>query len=103
MNHTAIRNIHPEAVTISIKGAYDKNGKPITLNQSLISVEEKKLKAIYDATNYARQRQREYPPLEKFAEAYCEKEIGGDSTKWDAYIIKYNLVRSNNPKPKEYK
>ena len=37
-------------------------------------------------------------PLAEFAEAYCEKEIGGDSTKWDAYKTKYNKVRSDNPK-----
>ena len=44
-------------------------------------------------------RETAYPPLKEFAEAYCEKEIGGDSTKWNAYVTKYNLVRSNNPKP----
>jgi hypothetical protein len=31
-------------------------------------------------------------------EAYTEKEIGGDSTKWDAYVINYNKVRTDNPK-----
>jgi hypothetical protein len=44
-------------------------------------------------------REKAYPPLKEFAEAYCEKEIGDDSTKWNAYVTKYNLVRSNNPKP----
>ena len=33
-----------------------------------------------------------------FAEAYTEKEIGGDSTKWEAYVTKYNKVRTENPK-----
>ena len=33
-----------------------------------------------------------------FLEAYTEKEIGGDSTKWDAYVIAYNKVRADNPK-----
>ena len=28
-----------------------------------------------------------------------EKEIGGDSTRWDAYVIAYNKVRTDNPKP----
>ena len=27
-----------------------------------------------------------------------EKEIGGDSTKWDASVIAYNKVRTDNPK-----
>ena len=53
----------------------------------------------YDALAYARARETAYPELKEFTEAYTEKEIGGDSTKWDAYITKYNLVRNNNPKP----
>tara|TARA_R100000781_G_scaffold73491_1_gene45900 strand:- start:1650 stop:1970 length:321 start_codon:yes stop_codon:yes gene_type:complete len=43
-------------------------------------------------------RQLAYPG--NFLEAYTEKEIGGDSTKWDAYVIAYNKVRADNPKPK---
>ena len=31
-------------------------------------------------------------------EAYTEKEIGGDDTKWNEYVAKYNKVRSDNPK-----
>jgi len=31
-------------------------------------------------------------------EAYTEKEIGSSSTKWDAYVEKYNKVRTDNPK-----
>ncbi len=56
------------------------------------------LQAAYDALAYARARDISYPSLKEFAEAYTEKEIGGDSTKWDAYIVKYNKVRSDNPK-----
>ena len=43
-------------------------------------------------------REKAYPPFKEFAEAYCEKEIGGSSTKWNAYVTKYNKVRSDNPK-----
>ncbi|MDP6586263.1 MAG: hypothetical protein QF535_16550 [Anaerolineales bacterium] len=56
------------------------------------------LQAEYDAQEYARKRQAEYPATKDFMEAYTEKEIGGDSTKWDAYIINYNKVRTENPK-----
>nr|BAR15038.1 hypothetical protein [uncultured Mediterranean phage uvMED] len=48
--------------------------------------------------NILSKREREYPSLKEFAEAYCEKEIGGDSTKWNAYITAYNKVRTDNPK-----
>ena len=47
---------------------------------------------------YADKRRKEYPAWQEFAEAYSEKEIGGDSTKWDAYVLKYNKVRTDNPK-----
>jgi len=47
---------------------------------------------------YADRRRKEYPSFQEFAEAYCEKEIGGSSTKWDAYKTAYNKVRTDNPK-----
>ena len=56
------------------------------------------LQVEYDALDYARKRQTAYPPTADFMEAYTEKEIGGDSTKWDSYIINYNKVRTENPK-----
>ena len=52
-----------------------------------------------DATQYQRDRQAEYPSVADFMEAYTEKEIGGSSTKWDAYVTAYNKVRTDNPKP----
>ena len=52
----------------------------------------------WDATVYARTRALEYPDIATFMEAYTEKEIGGDSTKWDAYVTAYNKVRADNPK-----
>ena len=52
----------------------------------------------YDAKAYARARAVAYPVDADFKEAWTEKEIGGDSTKWDAYVIAYNKVRTDNPK-----
>ena len=48
---------------------------------------------------YKTSRQESYPSVVEFMEAYTEKEIGEDSTKWDAYVVKYNQVRTDNPKP----
>ena len=76
---------------------HDSNPTNITNEQILAKQAE--LQAEYDALEYARARELAYPALKEFAEAYCEKEIGEDSTKWDAYVTKYNLVRNNNPKP----
>ena len=50
-------------------------------------------------TKYQRDRAVVYPKTHEFLEAYTEKEILGDSTKWDAYIVKYNQVRNDNQKP----
>ena len=52
----------------------------------------------YDNNEYARDRAKSYPSVKDFMEAYTEKEIGGDSTKWDAYVVNYNKVRTDNPK-----
>ena len=56
------------------------------------------LQTAYDNNAYARKRAIEYPSIKDFMEAYTEKEIGGSSTKWDAYKTAYNKVRSDNPK-----
>jgi len=69
------------------------------LTWSAVNAEMDRLQAEYEAQEYARNRQVEYPATTEFLEAYTEKEIGGDSTKWDAYVVKYNKVRSDVPKP----
>ena len=75
------------------------DGNPTGITNEQILAKQTELQAAYDALAYARAREKAYPELKEFAEAYTEKEIGEDSTKWDAYVTKYNLVRSNNPKP----
>ena len=67
-------------------------------SKSEIDAEVIRLQAEYDAKEYARKRALEYPSVQDFMEAYTEKEIGGDSTKWDAYKTAYNKVRADNPK-----
>ena len=64
-----------------------------------VSSEMNIIQTEYDAQDYARNRETAYPVTKEFIEAYTEKEIGGDSTKWDVYVIKYNKVRSDNQKP----
>jgi hypothetical protein len=75
------------------------DGNPTNITTQQILDKQAELQAVHDALAYARAREVAYPQLKEFTEAYCEKEIGGSSTKWDAYVTKYNLVRSNNPKP----
>ena len=69
------------------------------ISKADIQAKQAELQAAFDALTYARNRETAYPNIKDFLEAYTEKEIGEDSTKWDAYVTKYNLVRNNNPKP----
>lgn len=68
------------------------------ISKADIQAKQAELKTAYDNKAYARKRAEEYPSIKDFMEAYTEKEIGGDSTKWDAYKTAYNKVRSDNPK-----
>ena len=63
-----------------------------------INTELTKLQTDYNNNSYARKREVEYPNVKDFMEAYTEKEIGGDDTKWNEYKTKYNKVRTDNPK-----
>ena len=75
---------------------HDGNPNEITAEQ--ITAKQTELQTAYDAKAYARTRADAYPPIQDFMEAYTEKEIGSVSTKWDAYVIAYNKVRTDNPK-----
>ena len=93
-----------DAIT-SLVGGIIMHGDEVTYvdgqtppTEEQVQAEITRLQAEYDSLAYARKRQREYPSIKDFMEAYTEKEIGGDSTKWDAYIINYNKVRTENPK-----
>ena len=69
------------------------------LTWSKVSTKMTELQTEYEGLTYARTREESYPITKEFIEAYTEKEIGEDSTKWDAYVVKYNKVRSDNQKP----
>ena len=74
------------------------DGNPTNITDSQINTKLAELKTAYNNKAYARKREREYPSIQDFMEAYTEKEIGGSSTKWDAYKTAYNKVRTDNPK-----
>lgn len=66
--HTAIRNVHPSAVSISISPegvvkASDASGNVVVLDESKIDAEIIRLQADYDAKKYQRDRQPEYPSI----------------------------------------
>ena len=94
--HEAIRETHNTVVTIrgndqSDIVAFDDSGNSVTIDWT-------KVNNHITSNEYKEKRQAEYPSILEFVEAYTEKEIGGDTTKWDEYVIKYNKVRTDNPK-----
>ena len=97
----AILAINPNASVRVLGDDLDRidwyNETPV-ISKSDLQAKMTELQAEYDAKDYARKRRIEYPATKDFMEAYTEKEIGGDTTKWDAYVINYNKVRTENPK-----
>jgi hypothetical protein len=97
----AIKTINPNAEVTVGGNSLDEitwlNGTT-PISKSDIEAKMAELKTEYDNNKYQRDRVVAYPSLKEFAEAYCEKEIGGDSTKWNAYKTAYNKVRTDNPK-----
>ena len=63
-----------------------------------IKTEMDRLEVEWNSLVYARAREGNYPVTKEFIEAYTEKEILDDSTKWDLYVTKYNKVRTDHPK-----
>ena len=68
------------------------------ISKADIETKMSELQNEYNNLSYARERAKSYPSMLEFIEAYTEKEIGGDTTKWDEYVVKYNKVRTDNPK-----
>ena len=99
--HKAIKAINPSAEFTINADDFNQitwlNGTT-PISKSDIETKQAELQAAYDAKAYARSRDTQYPSLKEFAEAYTEKEILADTTKWDDYVVKYTKVRTDNPK-----
>ena len=61
MNHEAIYNTHPNVESIDDGlGAFDENGNKVTIDESKVEEETKRLQAEFDALEYQRKRHREF-------------------------------------------
>ena len=99
LDHQAIRKAYPDAVVIDDgTGAFDKDGKSITLEQSKIDAARTTINSDYAKVKYKDDRKPLYPPLEDFADAmYWNSK--GDSSKLTAYYAACEKVKADNPKP----
>ena len=98
--HQAVYNLYPGIVkSIDEQGnPFGADNNPVVIDEAAVNAETERLDAIKVATRYQIDRERAYPSVNDFMEAYTEKEIGEDSTKWNEYVTKYNKVRTDNPK-----
>ena len=64
LDHDAIRKAYPDTVLIEdANGAFDKDGKSITLEQSKIDTARSELNTAYAAIKYQIDRAAEYPSV----------------------------------------
>ena len=95
MRHEAIINLYTNVHNQVGNKAFDVEGKPIVIDETKVAEEIKKLQADYDAKQYQRDRQPEYPAInEQLDMIYWDKKNG--TKKWEEAIDK---VKADNPKP----
>ena len=99
MRHQAIYNTHPNVVSVDDGlGAFDKDGNSVTIDETKVAEEVKKLQAEYDALQYQYDRASQYPSITDVVVALAEKEEGDDSM-WKEVTALRQKVKSENPKP----
>ena len=98
----AIHRAYPNAVSATEDNgtftAFDADGNPVVLDQSLVDAAAAEIAAEAAATQYQRNRQPEYPSLATLADAlYWSNQ--GDNTKLDEYYAACAAVKAKYPKP----
>jgi len=85
MNHQAIYNLYPNVVSIDDgAGPMDKDGNPVSINQSRYDVEVLRLQAEFEAQAYARARARKYPSWQEQMDMMFHDQTEGSRTWLDA-------------------
>ena len=94
MRHQAIYNTHPNVKGVQGDGTcVDKNSNPVEVDESLVDAEVIRLQAEYDAQEYSRKRQAEYPDWG----TQLNKIYDDGLTKWKAEMV--DPIKAKYPKP----
>ena len=94
MIYEAIKEVYPNAVTIyNGETAFDKDGKEIVLDESKLAIVVARLQSEYDAQEYARKRQAEYPTIAELTVALYDTDDKADIE------AKRVAVKNKYPKP----
>ena len=100
LDHEAIYKAYAGTVIFidDSAGAFDKDGKSVTLEQSKIDAARVTLNTEAAAVKFKSDRQPLYPSLGDFADAmYWNSKV--DSSKLTAYYAACEKVKTDNPKP----
>ena len=90
LDHEAIYKSHPTVVCVNDDlGAFDKDGKSVTLDQSKIDAARTTMDAELAATKYQRDRAAEYPSIEDQLDTIYHSGVAGWKTKIKAIKDKY--------------
>lgn len=93
LDHNAIRKAYPDVITINDdKGAFDKDGNPVTLEESKINTARTTLDTEAAAIAYKEKRKTEYPAIEDQLDDIYHNGIDG----WKTTI---KAIKDKYPKP----
>ena len=93
LDHDAIRKAYPEVVYLNdATGAFKADGTQITLVQSDIDAARTTLDAEYNAQEYARNREKEYPSVVDQLDLIYHSGV-------DAWKAKIKETKDKYPKP----
>ena len=96
MRHEAIYNTHSNVTSIDDGlGAFDKDGNSVTIDETKVAEEIKKLQAEYEANKYQRDRADAYPSIQEQLDMQYWDAVNG-TKKWQEAVAK---VKTDNPKP----
>ena len=94
MNHNAIRNTHPNVITIINGDCFDADGNPVAITQSLVDDEVARLQADHDSKAYARARANAYASIGDQLDMQYHDSVNGSRT-WLDHI---EAVKEAHPK-----
>jgi len=92
MRDLAIRNTHLNAVTINgDTEVLDNDGNTVVIDEDKVTTEIARLQAEYDAQEYARNREAEYPSIQECVHAILDDQL-------DALQAKRASIKTKYPK-----
>ena len=92
MSFEAIRNLYPQVTNFDEKyGYFDVDGKEVEIDSALVDKEVKRLEEEYDAQEYSRKREAEYPSIQECVHAILDDDL-------DALQAKRASIKTKYPK-----